>query len=320
MAFFVEKSYIPAMNAPLRLAFMGTPAFAVPALEALAASGHDIAAVYTQPPRPSGRGQKLAKSPVQLAAEAHGFAVRHPVSLKPQEEKEAFAALALDAAVVAAYGLILPKAILAAPRHGCVNIHGSLLPRWRGAAPIHRALLAGDTETGITIMQMEAGLDTGPMLASESLPIGPRATFPQIHDAMAELGARMIVPVLEGFVAGAIPPVAQDEASATYAAKLTRDEGRLDWTRPATALDLQVRALQPWPGSWFAWRGETYKVGAAEAMAGSGAPGAILDGAMTIACGDGALRLLLVQRPGKAMTDGASFLRGFDVRMGDVLA
>jgi methionyl-tRNA formyltransferase len=307
------------MTTPLRLAFMGTPAFAVPALEALAQSGHTIAAVYTQPPRPSGRGNRLTPSPVQLAAEAHGFPVRHPASLKPQEEKDAFAALNLDAAVVAAYGLILPKAILAAPRHGCLNIHGSLLPRWRGAAPIHRAMLAGDSETGITVMQMEAGLDTGPMLASKSLPIGPRATFPQIHDAMAELGARMIVPVLEDFIAGKIQPVAQDEAGATYAAKLTKDEGHLDWARPAAALDLQIRALQPWPGSWFLWRGETIKVGAAEPLPGNGAPGTLLDESMTIACGEGALRLLQVQRPGKAMTDGASFLRGFDARVGDVL-
>jgi methionyl-tRNA formyltransferase len=248
------------MTAPLRLAFMGTPDFAVPALRALLDSPHLVVAVYTQPPRPSGRGQKLKQSPVHEAAVAAGVEVRHPVSMKPEEEKAAFAALDLDAAVVAAYGLILPKAVLAAPRHGCLNIHGSLLPRWRGAAPIQRAVLEGDNETGVTIMQMEAGLDTGPMLAKRVVPITGDTTSAGLYQDLAAIGAEMIVPVLEGFVAGRILPEPQDDALATLAPKLSREDGRLDWSRPAVELDRQVRALAPWPGTWFEYGGEVVKV------------------------------------------------------------
>ena len=308
------------MTTPLRLAFMGTPDFAVPALEALIASSHQVVAVYTQPPRPAGRGHKLQKSAVHLIAEAHVIEVRHPASLKAQEEKEAFAALDLDCAIVAAYGLILPRAVLDAPRHGCINIHGSLLPRWRGAAPIHRAILAGDSETGITIMAMEAGLDTGPMLLKESIAITRASTTPQIHDALAQMGARLIVPALEGFVSGAIQPEAQPAEGVTYADKLTREEGRLDFAKPAADLDRQIRALVPWPGAFFEWQSETIKVGAALIAHGAGRPGEILDHDLTIACGMGALTLIQVQRPGKSWQDGAAFLRGFGMKIGDTIS
>ncbi len=306
-------------TASLRLAFMGTPAFAVPALATLVASHHRVVAVYTQPPRPSGRGHKVQTSPVHDFAEAQGIEVRHPPSLKPQEAKDAFAALDLDCAIVAAYGLILPRAILAAPRHGCLNIHGSLLPRWRGAAPIQRAILAGDSETGITIMQMEAGLDTGPMLSQEAVAITASSTAPTIHDRLSEIGARLILPALEGFIDGSITPETQPEAGVTYADKLTREDGRLDFAQPATNLDRQVRALVPWPGTWFEWRGEIIKVGAATLAKASGKPGTVLDSDLTIACGMGALTLRQVLRPGKSWQDGASFLRGFDAKQGELI-
>ena len=304
----------------MRLAFMGTPDFAVPALAMLVASRHQVVAVYTQPPRPAGRGYQVHKSPVHEFAELHGIEVRHPASLRPQEAKDEFAALDLDCAIVAAYGLILPKAILAAPRHGCLNIHGSLLPRWRGAAPIQRAMLAGDTQTGITIMQMEAGLDTGPMLSKDAVPITTDTTATQLHDQLSALGARLLLPALEGFVSGTILPEIQPEDGVTYADKLTREDGRIDFTQPAAALHLQVRALVPWPGTWFTWRGEAIKLGEAELADGAGEAGALLDDRFTVACGTGALRLLKVQRPGKSWQDGAAFLRGFDARPGDSIS
>ena len=232
---------------PLRLAFMGTPEFAVPALEALVASHHQVVAVYTQPPRPSGRGHRVQKSAVHLAAEAHGIEVRYPASLKPQEEKEAFAALNLDCAIVAAYGLILPRAILDAPKYGCLNIHGSLLPRWRGAAPIQRAILAGDSETGVTIMVMEAGLDTGPGVYEKSVPITSETTAQDLYLQLADIGARLILPALQEIVEDTITPTSQLDEYATYADKLTREDGRLDFSKPAVHLHRQVRALQPWP-------------------------------------------------------------------------
>jgi methionyl-tRNA formyltransferase len=286
---------------------MGSPEFAVPALRALHAAGHDIARVYSQPPRPAGRGHKVTLSPVHAAADALGLPVRTPARLKRDAaEHAAFAALDLDAAVVAAYGLILPPDMLDAPRLGCINVHASLLPRWRGAAPIQAAILAGDTETGITIMRMDAGLDTGPMLLRETVPIGARTTTSELHDALAACGARLIVQAL------ADPPraVPQPEAGATYAARLTKADGKLDWTRDADALDRQVRALNPWPGTYSSLGDETIKILAAHPCRGGGAPGQILDADFTVACGTGALRIERVQRAGRPAVAGADFLRG----------
>ena len=291
----------------MRIAYMGSPDFAVPALRALHAAGHDIAAVYCQPPRPSGRGQAVRPCPVQAAAESLGLPVRTPARLRRNEaEHEAFAALGLDVAVVCAYGLILPPPILEAPRRGCLNIHASLLPRWRGAAPIQAAILAGDEQTGITIMQVEEGLDTGPMLLREAVPITPATNAAALHDALAEIGARLILRALnEG-----PPPVPQPEEGATYAPKLTRDDGRIDWTDTAAALDRRVRALNPWPGTFSRLGDETLKILAARPEAGAGLPGTLLDDALLVACGDGALRLTRVQAPGRAAMDAAAFLRG----------
>ncbi len=291
----------------LRLAFLGSPAFAVPALRALVEAGHEIAAVYAQPPRPAHRGQALTKSAVHEAAEALGLPVRTPARVKRQpEEHKAFAALELDAAVVAAYGLILPPAMLQAPRLGCINIHASLLPRWRGASPIHAAILAGDAQTGVTIMRMEEGLDTGPMFCHQAVPIGPRTTTPELHDALAALGARLIVAAL----ADLPKPVPQPAEGVSYAGKLSREDGKLDFAGDAAALDRQVRAFTPWPGTYAAFAGDTLKVLAAEPLQGDGAPGAILDAGFTVACGRGALRLLRVQRPGRPAMGGDAFLRG----------
>ena len=302
----------------LRLAFMGTPDFAVPVLTALAEAGHEIACVYSQPPRPAGRGQKQRPSPVQALAEARGWQVRTPRSLKDPTEQAAFAALGLDAAVVVAYGLLLPAPILAAPRLGCLNVHASLLPRWRGAAPIQRAILAGDRETGITIMQMDEGLDTGPMLLQERLPIGEATTAADLHDALAELGADLIVRTLDGLASGELDAKPQPEDGVTYAAKLERAEGRLDWRLPAEDLARRVRAFTPWPGAFTELPGtkqpERLKVLAAEALIVEGqepaAPGTLLADGLTVACGKGALRLLKVQRAGKAAMTTGDFLRG----------
>jgi methionyl-tRNA formyltransferase len=302
--------------ARLRLAFMGSPDFAVPALRALHAAGHDIAAVYCQPPRPAGRGQAVRRCPVHEAADALGLPVRSPARLKrDMAEHEAFRALDLDAAVVAAYGLILPQAMLDAPRRGCINIHASLLPRWRGAAPIQAAILAGDAETGITIMQMDAGLDTGAMLARESVPITPETTAANLHDALSAIGARLVLRVL----AENPPPVPQPEEGATYAPKLTRDDGRLDWALPASSLDRQVRALNPWPGTFTQLGDAVVKVLEAAPAGGQGPSGTVLDDALLVACGTGALRLLRVQAPGRAAMPGADFLRGRPVPPGTVL-
>ena len=291
----------------MRLAFLGSPAFAVPALHALAAAGHEVVCVYCQPPRPAHRGQAVTKCAVHLAADAMGVEVRAPARVRREAgEHAAFAALGLDAAVVAAYGLILPPAMLEAPRLGCLNIHASLLPRWRGAAPIHAALLAGDAETGVTIMQMDAGLDTGGMLLREAVAVGARATYPEVHDLLAGLGAGLVVRALaERGVA-----VAQPEAGVTYARKLVREDGRLDFAREAVVLDRQVRALTPWPGTFAAMGGEVLKVLQAEPAEGGGVPGRVLDAGFTVACGVGALRLLRVQRPGRPAVAGDAFLRG----------
>jgi len=302
----------------LRLAFMGTPDFAVPILAALRAAGHQVVCVYSQPPRPAGRGHKEQVSPVQRAAEAAGIEVRTPAKLTAAEV-ERFRALNLDAAVVAAYGLILPKGVLAAPRLGCLNVHASLLPRWRGAAPIQRAILAGDTETGVTIMQVEEGLDAGPMLLRETVPITAETTAGSLHDALAELGARLIVPALEGRAAGTLVAEPQPAEGVTYARKLGRDEGHLDWSRSAAQLARAIRALNPAPGTWFEHAGERIKVLAAAAVDGAGEPGTVLDDALTIACGVGALRLTRLQRPGRAPMDAAALLRGYALPVGTKL-
>ncbi len=298
----------------MRLAFLGTPGFAVPALEALAAH-HDIVAVYAQPPRPTGRGQAVQRSAVHEAAERLGIPVRTPARLRRDEaEHAAFAALELDAAVVAAYGLILPPAMLGSPRLGCLNIHASLLPRWRGAAPIQAAILAGDPESGVTVMQMEAGLDTGPMLLAEAVPLTPTTTAATLHDALATIGARLILRALDEQPA----PVPQP-AGATYAPKLGRDDAPLDWSLPAEQLGRRVRALNPWPGTVTTWQGEPLKILAATPGPGSGAPGHVLDDRLAVACGQGILRLHRLQRPGRAALDAAAFLRGTTIPPGTVL-
>ncbi len=281
----------------MRLAFMGSPDFAVPALRALHAAGHEVAAVYCQPPRPAGRGHAVHRCPVHVAADALGIAVRTPARLRRDEAAQAaFAALDLDAAVVAAYGLILPQAMLDAPRRGCLNIHASLLPRWRGAAPIQAAVLAGDAETGVTIMRMDAGLDTGPMLLREAVPITAETTAAMLHDRLAAIGARLILRAL----AENPPELPQPEQGATYAPKLSREDGRIDWTRPAEAIARQLRAFDPWPGTFTTLDGAVLKVLAGRVEPGDGAPGTTLDDALLVACGGGALRLLRVQLAGRA--------------------
>ena len=300
----------------MRVVFMGTPDFAVPALRALAAAGHMIVAEYSQPPRPAGRGQAPRRCPVQVAAEAMGIPVHTPARLRGDADAQAaFAALHADVAVVAAYGLILPQAMLDAPRLGCLNIHASLLPRWRGAGPIQAAILAGDSETGVTIMRMEAGLDTGPMLLREAVPITATTTAAALHDALAEIGGRLILRALAEQPA----PTPQPEQSVTYAPKLERAHGRLDWHRDAVELDRQIRAFDPWPGTFSTLDGVVLKVLAGALAEGSGAPGTVLDAALTIACGRGALRLTRVQLPGRAAMDAAAFLRGRAVPAGSVL-
>ena len=300
----------------MRLAFMGSPEFAVPALRAIHGAGHLIAAVYCQPARPAGRGQAVRRCPVHLLADELGLPVRTPSRLRTdQEAQAAFAALDLDVAVVAAYGLILPQAMLDAPRRGCLNIHGSLLPRWRGAAPIHAAVLAGDRETGITIMRMDAGLDTGPMLLRQSVPITAETTTAHLHDVLADIGARLILEAL------ASPPVAvpQPEDGATYAPKLTRDDGRIDWSESAEAIHRRVRAFDPWPGTSTLLEGNLLKILAVKAVYGDGPPGTVLDSSLTVACGNGAVTLTRVQLAGRAALDGSAFLRGHPVPAGTVL-
>ena len=300
----------------LRLAFMGTPAFSIAPLAALISAGHEIAAVYSQPPRPAGRGHALQKSPVHAFAEANAIPVMTPKSLKSTEAQAEFAALGLDAAVVVAYGLILPQPILDAPRLGCVNIHASLLPRWRGAAPIQRAIMAGDTETGVMTMQMDAGLDTGPVLMAERLAIGPDMNAGELHDALSPLGADLIVRTMAALERGAIAAQPQPETGATYAAKISKEETRLDWTRDAATLRNQVRGLSPAPGAWTEINGERVKVLKAALAEGAGAPGAVLDDRLTIACGTGALRLDILQRPGRGPMAADELLRGFPVPAG----
>ena len=292
---------------------MGSPDFAVPALRALHDAGHDIAAVYCQPPRPAGRGHAVRRCAVHEAALALGLEVRTPSRLRRNEaEHAAFAALDLDAAVVAAYGLILPEPMLAAPRRGCLNIHASLLPRWRGAAPIQAAILAGDQASGVTIMRMDVGLDTGPMLLAETVPIGERMTASALHDALAELGARLILRALDENP----PPRPQPEEGVTYAPKLTREDGRIDWARDALALDRQVRALNPWPGTFTFVGLEMLKVLEVEPVEGAGEPGTVLDDKLSVAAGAGALRLKQIQAPGRIALPAAEFLRGHAIPAG----
>jgi methionyl-tRNA formyltransferase len=301
----------------MRVIFMGTPDFAVPALVALVDAGHDVVAVYSQPPRPAGRGKQLQPSPVQREAEARGIPVRHPVSLKGADEQAGFAALNADVAVVAAYGLILPQAVLDAPRHGCLNIHASLLPRWRGAAPIQRAILAGDSVTGVTIMQMERGLDTGPMLAICRTPVDDK-TAGELTAELAAAGGSLMLSVLADLPSHPAQP--QPELGVTYAHKIDKAESRIDFTRAAEHIERQVRAFGPAPGAFFELEGERYRVLKAEVIGREGAPGHTLDDNLTIACGHGAIRPVLIQRAGRPVMDTAAFLRGRAMPAGMKLA
>lgn len=292
---------------------MGTPDFAVPTLNALVAAGHELCAAYSQPPRPAGRGKQLRSSPVHLRAGELGIALRHPASLKGAEEQEAFAALEADVAVVAAYGLLLPQAVLDAPRFGCLNVHGSLLPRWRGAAPIQRAILAGDAQTGVTIMQMERGLDTGPMLMKAATPIADKTTG-ELHDELAEIGAALMVETLAQLPQ--LQPEPQDDALATHAAKIDKAEARLDFTKPAAQLEREVRAFAPFPGAWCEIAGQRVKLLRADVVAGDGAAGMVLDDRLTIACGQRALRPAIMQPAGKPAMALEDYLRGRQVAVG----
>ena len=294
----------------MRVVFMGTPDFSVSALDALVAAGHELCCVYPQPPRPAGRGKKDRPSPVHLRAEALGIPVRHPARLRDPVDQAEFAALQADVAVVVAYGLILPQPVLDAPRLGCLNIHASLLPRWRGAAPIHRAIMAGDTETGVCIMQMEAGLDTGPVLLRLSLPISPQDTTGALHDRLSALGAAGITQALSQL--DSLTPDPQPDVGVTYAEKIDKAEAQVDWTRSAVEIDRQIRGLSPFPGAWTMAGDTRIKLLSSRVVAGSGAPGAVLQG-LTIACRDGAVEILRAQRPGKKAAEAEIFLNGFSL-------
>lgn len=302
----------------LRLVFMGTPDFAVPTLVEIVGSGHDIAAVYARAPQPAGRGLAPRLSPIAHEAERFGLPIFTPKTLKENDAAETMRAHGADAAVVVAYGLILPKSILEAFPLGCFNLHASPLPRWRGAAPIQRALLAGDRETGITIMQMEEGLDTGPILLQEAVPIAPDATSAGLSAELAILGGRLMLTALDGVDEGRLVGTLQPQQGVTYAPKIGRDEGRLDWRLPSTDLERRVRAFDPWPGSYFEIGGERIRVHAAMDLPGpaGGVPGTVLDDRLTVACGEGVLRLLRLQRPGRAALDTPALLRGFPIPPG----
>ncbi|MCU0953420.1 MAG: methionyl-tRNA formyltransferase [Hyphomicrobium sp.] len=305
----------------LRLVFMGTPEFSVPCLDALVARGHEVAAVYSQPPRPAGRGMADRKSPVHVRAEALGIPVLTPRTLKSAEALCEFSGHAADAAVVVAYGLLLPRAVLDAPRHGCFNVHASALPRWRGAAPIHRAIMAGDAETAVMVMKMEEGLDTGPICATTRVPIGPLVTTGELHDILAAEGAALIVDAMDKLEAGQLPAVPQRAEGVAYAAKIDKKESRIDFSRPANEVHNHIRGLSPFPGAWFEATGpegtlERIKVLRSEPAAGSGPAGSVLDDALTIACGAGAVRLIEVQRAGRKPMPAAEFLRGFPLAVG----
>ena len=296
---------------------MGTPEFSVPVLDALVEAGHVIAAVYCQPPRPAGRGKKERPTPVHARAIELGLDVRHPVSLKGAAEQAEFAALNADAAVVVAYGLILPQAILDAPKYGCLNIHASLLPRWRGAAPIHRAIMSGDAETGVCIMQMEAGLDTGPVLLREATAIGEEETTAQLHDRLSAMGAALVVDALSRLADLTADP--QPEAGVTYATKIDKSEARIDWSETAEEVDRKIRGLSPFPGAWCEFDGERLKLLSSRLSAGKGTAGEVLDDTLTIACGTGAIEVLTLQRAGKGAQPRDVFLRGMDIPKGTVL-
>ncbi len=300
----------------MRIAFMGTPEFSVAALRALHAAGHEIVVVYSQPPRPAGRGKQMRPSPVQMAAEELGIPVRTPTRLRTNAEEHAFfAGLNLDAAVVAAYGLLLPTPMLNAPKRGCLNIHASLLPRWRGAAPIQAAILAGDTESGVTIMRMDEGLDTGPMLLAERTPITAQTTASTLHDALSEIGARLILRAL----AENPPAVPQPEAGVTHVAKLSKDDAHLDFTQDAVSLERRIRALNPWPGTFCLYQGEALRILSADVVQATGTPGTVLNDRLTIACGKGALRPTRVQRAGRGAMETDALLRGFAIPAGSHL-
>ena len=300
----------------MRIVFMGTPAFAVPTLMALHEAGHDIPAAYTQPPRPAGRGKQLQNSPVHQTADALGIPACYPDTLRDMEAQANFLALEPEVAVVVAYGLILPQPILDAPPHGCLNVHASLLPRWRGAAPIQRAILAGDSLTGVTIMRMERGLDTGPMLATARVPIDDK-TSGELHAELGEIGARLMVETLAQL--DQLKPEPQPELGATYAAKIDKSEARIDWSKPAELIEREVRAFAPFPGSWFEHDGERIKVLKAHVIGVNGYDGTVLDDELTIACGQAALRPVTLQRAGKPAMSAEEFLRGRPVPVGTVL-
>lgn len=301
----------------MRIVFMGSPDFSVPVLDALVAAGHEIACVYCQPPRPAGRGKKDRNTPVHERALAMGLLVRHPTSLKTTDAQAEFAALDADIAVVVAYGLILPQAVLDAPARGCLNIHASLLPRWRGAAPIHRAIMAGDAATGVCIMQMEAGLDTGPVLLEREVPIRPDHTTAVLHDELSALGAEAIVTALAQL--HRLTPVAQPDQGVSYAQKIDKAEAQIDWARPASKVDRQIRGLSPFPGAWFMLEGQRIKALASALAPGDGVAGTVI-GPATIACGDGAVRLISVQKAGRGPQDIASFLNGTSLPEGTKLS
>ena len=307
----------------LRTAFMGTPDFAATALEALASSGHDIACVYTRPPRPAGRGKALRKSAVHALAQSLGLPVRTPVNFKDKAGQDAFAALGLDVAIVAAYGLILPKPVLEAPRFGCLNLHASLLPRWRGAAPIQRAIMAGDARTGVQVMQMEEGLDTGPVLMGRQVDIAADDTAGSLHDKLANAAAALLPRALDALETGTLTPMPQSQAGVTYARKIDKAGTRLDWSRPALPLERQVRGLSPLPGAWCelpSAKGPVrVKVLMAHAQAGKGTPGAVLDDKLLVACGDGALRLTRLQKAGGRVQEADDFVRGHSLAKGTIL-
>jgi methionyl-tRNA formyltransferase len=302
----------------MRIVFMGTPDFAVPTLAALLAAGHEVAAVYTRAPRPAGRGMEERRSPVHIFAEGAGLAVLTPRSLKGEAEQVALLAHRADAGVVVAYGLILPPRVLGAPRHGCFNLHASALPRWRGAAPINRAVMAGDAATAASIMRMEEGLDTGPVCLAEPVPIAPDMTAGELHDALAQSGARLMAQAVADLGRGALVCTAQAEAGVTYAAKIDKAETAIDFTRPAQEVHNHVRGLSPFPGAWFAAgeKRERIKVLRTRIAAGSGEPGSVLDAALTVACGEGAVQLLELQRAGKRPMPAAKLLRGFQLPAG----